>query len=104
MSQIGNATTETVNTEGSTDHYNDTVGTTAIDLPSVASTVIQSILIDNTNTAATKILYISFDGGTNYKAIDVGAAFAWTVKGNLTQIKLKGAVAGCDYEVLLNRE
>jgi len=101
---LSGGVTETVNTDGSTDHYNGTVGTTAIDLPGSAGTIIQSILIDNINSASNKSLFISFDGGTTFKTITVGSTFSWTVKGNLKQVKLKGSVAGCDYEALINRE
>jgi len=101
---LSGGVTETVNTDGSTDHYNGTVGTTAVDIPSSAGNIIQSILIDNTNTASTKTLLVSFDGGTTYKTIGVGATFSWTVKGNLRQVKIKGGAASTSYEILLNRE
>ena len=79
-------------------------GNVCLHIPSVAGNVIQSILIDNTNTATNKNLFISFDGGTTFKKLSVGATFSWTIKGNLTQIQIKGAVADCAYEIILNRE
>lgn len=101
---ISSGVVETENLDGSTSHFNGTVGTTPINIPASAGGVIQSILIDNVNTDNTKDLEVSFDGGTNYKTIGSGSAFSYTIKGNLTQVSLRGAVADCDYEILLNRE
>lgn len=101
---ISSGVVETENLSGVTAHYNGTVGTTPVNIPSVAGGVIQSILIDNTNTDSTKALEVSFDGGTNYKTIGSGSSLSFTLKGDLTQVSLRGAVAACDYEILLNTE
>jgi hypothetical protein len=104
MTGISGGTIETVNTKGLTSHFNGTVGTTAVDIPSSAGGIIQSVLIDNINTDSTKSLEVSFDGGTTYKTITSASTLSYTIKGGLTQIKLRGAVASCDYEILMNRE
>ena len=91
---------------GTTDHFNGTVGTSAVNIPSIAGGVITEILIENLpSNSANKKLLISFDGGTNFKTLGgPGTSFIWSPKGYLTQIKLKSNLASTDYEIVLNRE
>ena len=89
---------------GSTDHFNGTVGTTPVSVPSVAGNIIQSVLISNTNNAFSKTILVSFDAGTNFFTIPRRGSLAAKVKGALTQIQIKGGAAGTDYEILMHRE
>ncbi len=94
---------ESVDLNGSTDHFNGTVGVVAIDVPSVAGGVISEMIIQS--RTKNQILSISFDGGANYWTIGPGgAAVAWTPKGNKTQIKLIADTATTKYEIIMNRE
>lgn len=88
---------------GTTDHFNGTVGTSPASVPSSAGDPISSLIISNVNTDPTKILYVSFDAGTTFKRIVMGDALGADLKGSLTQLQIKGAVAACDYEILMNR-
>lgn len=97
---------ETKDLQGTTGHFNGTVGTSAIDVPAVAGNPISEVLIKNptSNTPITKVLKVSFDGGVTYLSLSVGEFIIWPVKGELTQFKIQGSVAGVEYEILLNRE
>lgn len=104
MTGLSGGSVEIQNTDGSTDHFNGSVGTTAIDIPSSPGGIIQSVLIDNTNNSNAKTVLVSFDSGTNYKTISAGGVLSWITKGNMTQIKIKGGAASTNYEIIMNRE
>jgi len=94
---------ESIDLNGSTDHFNGTVGTTPIDVPSVAGGIISELIIKC--KTASQLLSISFDGGANYWEVGVlGSALAWTPKGNLTQIKIMADTSTTEYEIIMNRE
>jgi hypothetical protein len=95
-----------VDTSGSTTHFNGSVGTSDETIPLVAGNAITSLILENMapEDQVDKVLYISFDGGTNYKTIRVNRIFTADPKGDLTQIKVKGAVADCPYELIMNRK
>lgn len=95
---------ETEDLRGSTDHYNGTVGTTPVSIPSSPGNAIQSVLIDNVSISANKKLLVSFDSGTTWKTIPRKAVLQGTIKGAPKQIQVKGSVAGVEYEIILNRE
>ena len=95
---------ETRNRDGETVAFSGTVGTTAVSVPAVAGNAIQSVLIDNNNTDPSKDLLVSFDGGTTFKTYQANSTAGQIVKGNITQLEVKGAVAGVTYEFLLNIE
>lgn len=96
---------EMIDNEGSTIQIAGTVGTTPIQVPSVATFDISEILIRcaTDNSPITKRLLWSLDNVT-YHTLGPGEYVGWTLKGQQTQIWLKGNVAGVDYEVLVNRE
>jgi len=94
---------ETSESLGSTAHYNGTVGTTAVSVPAVAGNAIADVMISNLDSNAnSKKLLVSFDGGTNFTTLSAGASLPWTVRGGITQIKVKGSVASVAYEILMN--
>lgn len=84
------------------DHFNGTVGTTAIQIPSSAGDDISEVLIHNT-TSANRDLLISFDGGTTFKTLTPDANIIWNVKEGITQIHIKGSAAATSYEIVMNR-
>jgi hypothetical protein len=90
-------------TEGSSDHFNGTVGTTATNVPSSAGNVISEFLVDCPKDSPGNLL-VSLDGGTTFKTVNRGGVWIWTPKGNMTQIKIKGTNANTDYEIVMNRE
>lgn len=91
-------------TEGETVHQNGTVGTSAIAVPTTATGVIDEVNLEcmETNDVGENLL-VSFDGGTNFKTLLPGDSIFWSPKGNVTQITIKGATAGVEYEALINR-
>lgn len=96
---------ETVDAIGSTTHFNGSVNTSAIAIPTVAGNVIAEVLVENAFTnSSTKNLLVSFDGGTTFKTLASGSSLVWSPKGDIRQIYIKGSVGGVDYEILMNRE
>ena len=90
---------------GTTTFYTSTVGTTPIDLPTTGTTEIREIFVHCPfQTPVTNKLLYSVDGGTVYLSLDVGEFLIWPIRGTLTQLKIKGSVAGVTYEVILNRD
>ena len=90
---------------GATSMYVSTVGTTAINIPSVAGNAISTCLVRcaTDNTPISKRLLYSFDGGTTFATLSPGEYIGWSLKGSLTQISIKGSAASVSYEVILNR-
>lgn len=98
-------TVETQDLQGTTDHFNGTVGTSPVSIPTVGTTYIQEVLIDcPASNQPSKNLLVSFDAGATFKTLVPGANLAWTLKGNRTQIQIKGSSASVAYEIILNRE
>lgn len=96
---------ETKDLDGTTTHFNGTVGTTAIAVPASPGSQISDVLVSSliTNTP-NKNLLVSFDGGTTFFTLVPGTAFSWSCRSGLTQIHIKGSVASVAYEILMNRE
>ncbi len=94
------------NTGGTTANLDDiqlsgTVGTTAIDLPAVAAGEIKVMIISvPQQTPVSKKLQFSIDGGTNYFTLSVGGMVGWEPS-DISQIKVRGSVAGVNYDILL---
>ena len=80
--------------EGSPKHYNGSVGTTPVTVTFTGST--KSIFIENTNGG--KELFVSFDGGTNWKRIRPNSALG--LDGSTPTINMKGSGTGVSYEIL----
>jgi len=91
--------------DGTTTHFNGTVGTTAIALPTVAGAVISEVLFKcPAQTPTTTKCLLSFDGGTLFVTLSQGEFIGWSTKGYLRQIHIKGSAAGVSYEMVMNRE
>jgi len=89
---------------GLTEQFAGAVGLSSTALPASPGNPIATCLIRCPNqTPNTKILSYSFDNVT-FHTLGPGEFIAWSLKGNLTQIHLKGNVASVNYEVTLNRE
>jgi hypothetical protein len=89
---------------GTTLQLAGSVGLTSTAFPTVAGDPIATLLIRcPTQSPTTRRLYYSFDDVT-FHELAPGEFIGWSLKGNLTQIYLKGNVAGVNYEVTLNRE
>lgn len=96
---------------GTTKHFNGNVSTSWVSVPAVAGNVIAEAFVrcavDQLNSCR---LYVSFDGGAGYILLAPGEGIGWSIKSSkesvtgITQISLKGNVAGVVYEVILNRE
>jgi len=96
---------EIVDEGGSSVQYTSTVGTSAISLPSSASNAIQEFTVYNPQTnPKTAIIYVSWDGGTIYRQIPWGSEWGKTLKGRLTQLKIKASAAATNYEVTIDYE
>lgn len=90
------------NTGGSSAHYNGSVGTTSVSVPSTAGASITSFLIENTHNSQN--LLFSLDGGSTFKTVLPGDAYVVSPRGDLTQITLQGSAAGTTYEIIMNRK
>lgn len=91
-------------TDGSTDHFNGTVGTSSVAIPASAGNVISEVLIRNPKSnSILKDLLVSFDGGTTFFTISRNDYLVWGPRDNLTQIYIKGNLASTDYEIIMNR-
>ena len=89
---------------GSTTQYVGSVGTGSTAVPSSAGYFISSAIIRCPNqTPVTRTLSWSVDNST-FHVLAVGEFIGLSIKGNKTQIYLKGNVASVNYEVVLNRE
>lgn len=92
--------------DGSTVHYNSSVGTTPVAIPTVADKEISEFWIENPidNTPVTETLSFSCDGGATYTALKVGESMVWTPKGGIKQIYIVGSTASVDYKMIVNYE
>lgn len=89
---------------GTTTQYAGTVGTSAINVPTVAGDQIATALIRcPAQTPNTVRLLYSLDGGSVFHSLSPGEYIGWSTKSR-TQIAIKGSVAGVSYEVTLNTE
>jgi len=97
---------EVTDTKGSTVHYDGSVGTTPTAIPGSPDKVIAEFWIENDihNTPVTKRLEFSCDGGTTYTELNISEGVAWTPKGDVTQIYIKGSIAGVLYKMIINYE
>ncbi len=90
---------------GATQAYAGTVGTTAVSIPSSAGNQINECLIRCPSQTPNSVrLSYSFDAGTTFQVLAPGEFIIWEPRNALTQLKIKGSVAGVSYEVLLNTE
>jgi hypothetical protein len=90
---------------GSTTQYSGTVGTSPINIPTVAADPIVTCFIRcPAQTPATNRLLFSIDGGSIFHTLSPGEFIIWSPKGNQKQIKIKGNAASISYEVTLNTE
>jgi hypothetical protein len=95
---------ETQDLSGSTVNYQNTVGTSPINVPTVADKVISEVFFKcSVQTPATTRCFISFDN-TTYLTLLPGEAIGWSVKGNKKQIRIKGSGAGVLWEAVINYE
>ncbi len=89
---------------GMTAHYNSTVTTIAVAVPSSAVKVISEVLIQNTSASSNINLLVSFDGGTTFKTIRPEGSIIWSLKGNLKQFRVKSSTGTASYEAIVNFE
>lgn len=95
---------EQVDVVGSSSHYNGTVGTSSINIPTVSNKVISEFSIANVDADKSSILSVSLDGGSTFKTIGFNGSWVWSPKGKLRQIKIKGDAASRAYEIVMNFE
>lgn len=89
---------------GTTLQLAGSVGTTSTAFPTVAGDPIATALIRcPEQTPNSRRLLYSFDNST-FHTLSPGEYIGWSLKGNLTQVYLKGNVASVNYEIILNRE
>lgn len=91
---------------GTTDPFTSTVGTSWTAIPASPGTIIQSFtVISDSNNDINETLEISLDNGTTVMdKLYPSGSISHLVKGEITQIYLKGFTASVDYKVILNRE
>lgn len=95
---------EIIDELGSTSHFNGTVGTTPVSIPSSANKIISEFYISNVDSTKSAIIYVSLDGGTTFKQIGYNSDWSWSMKGSQRQIKIKGDAVGRAYEIVINFE
>ena len=94
---------EVTDAKGSSISFVSTIGTIAANLPTVSGNRINTIFVRCKNqTPNTVKLFYSIDAGTTFLELLPGEAIMWPLRGNITQIQVKGSIAGVGYEVLLN--
>lgn len=96
---------ETQDLTGSTVHYNGTMGTSNVAIPTVADKVMAEVLVKCPyQTPLSVECYVSFDSGTTFFTLGVGEYLGWSLKGNIKQIYIKGSTAGVAYQIIANYE
>jgi hypothetical protein len=96
---------ETQDLEGTTAHFNGSLTTSSVAVPTTGTTIISELLFKCPyQTPTTRNCQISFDGGTTFFTIDVGEFIAWSVKGRRTQVHVKSNTASTSYIMVINRE
>lgn len=91
--------------DGTTGHFNGSVGASAISIPSVAANAISELLIQNISTSSSSSLEVSFDGGVNFWSLPRDSHLAWTFKGGQKQIQVKSPTSSSvAYQCLINFE
>jgi hypothetical protein len=103
MSITGGAV-ETKDLDGTTIHFNSTVGTSPVNVPSSDGNAIDEVLVRCSNDQTkTNRLSVALDAGATYLVLSPGEFVAWSIKGSLKHISIKGNVAGVAYEIVMNR-
>lgn len=95
---------ETRDNAGSTSHFNGTVGTSNVSIPTVANKVISEFCIANVDSTKSALLKVSLDGGTTFKDVAYGGSWAWSPKGYPKQIVIKADAASRAYQIVMNFE
>ena len=96
---------ETEDLLGSSVPFVSTIGTTSTAFPTIASSAIAEFFIKcPLQTPNTIRLLYSIDGGVTFGALAPGEFLGWALKGSVTQIFIKGNIAGVAYELILNKE
>lgn len=98
---------EIIDSVGVTETFAGTVNATGISLPPTPG----DYFIDDLGIRCTidqpesSRLEFSYDGGANWLRLGVGESREDSIRGSLTQIKIRaaGALPTCKYEVVLNR-
>ena len=89
--------------EGTTTLFVASATVTPTDYPAVAGTCIVEFYIDNMDEDES--LEVSWDGGTSYKTIKAGCFLGWSLKGAITQLKIRRAgTVDVPFELILNRD
>lgn len=89
---------------GLTSQYAGAVGVTSTAVPAVSGDFIATALIRcPVQSPNTRRLLYSFDNVT-FHTLAPGEYIGWSLKGNKSQVYIKGNVASVDYEITLNRE
>jgi len=96
---------ESVDIIGSVGEYGGTISTTPVAFPVVAGNAISEFLVLSGDNGAKK-LYVSIGGSTYWPSDGIGqnGHVAWSPKGRVTQIYLKGSAANTKYTVIINFE
>jgi len=104
-SKLDDVVTALGGTIGATEtlQFSGTVGTSPISLPSVAGGALVTVMVScKVQTPSSRRLQFSLDGGTTFFTLTPGSMVGWEPKA-ITQIQIKGNVAGVEYDVIINR-
>lgn len=83
--------------------FEGSVGTTPLSLPVVAAGEIAQVIFScRVQTPSSKRLLFSVDGGTTFFTLSPGSMVGWEPK-DISQVQVKGNVAGVLYDILMNR-
>ena len=99
-------TTSVPDTSGSTKHFPGFATAAALSVPASPGNVITTAIVVNHEDKKTETLDYSFDGGVTYSTLKPGSFIGFSIKGGLTQVKVKRgstATADIDFDIILNR-
>ncbi len=93
---------------GTTQHFNGTAGTTAVNLPNIPGNVISEFFLRvprQSGFGANDYVEISLDNGAAYTRFYRGDGIGFSVKGDITQLKVRSSKnSGAEYQLILNFE
>jgi len=90
---------------GSTNHFNLTVGTTAVAIPTVGDKAIAEVLVRCPTQTGSKTCLVSFEAAIGpFVTLTEGEFIIWSLKGYLKQFWVKAAGAGTNVETVVNFE
>jgi hypothetical protein len=97
---------EQIDQQGSIEISQGTVGTTPINIPTVASTDLIEVYLElpQDSVPASKRLLYSINGGVTFFSLEPGESVEKTLRGGIKQIQIKGNTASVEYNAVIEKE